>query len=579
MIARRWLLSLAVALPGIAGCSKEGPGGGLIVVLRTDGTLHPPPNTLDVEVGPTDGGPPFGTDNDVAIDTPGAVFSLPVNFAIDSNGDPNASVSIVVSVSRSGTPLETRRYVVDAVPTDRVVELDVVFSAECAPSRSGDGGTPAQCCPGACTPAGGTCECYGDELPSYAADAGDSEPMLVEDSGTADATVDGTEEEGGARSDAGDAREANDAGDADDSHDATDGAEASDGSAASDATETGPCEGGAVQCEDITTPELCGSNGKWTSQPACNAGSTYCFQGSCIPAPPSCAGTDYTECESFEVPGGTFLRGEDSLHDDAGARATISGFRLDAFETPISRFRPFFAAVLVGTGLPPYAGAGVHGYLSGGAGLNGGGDAGTSETGWDPSWNAVFPTEAEDWTTMLQSCFAHTWGPTQDDNDGLPINCVTWYEAYAFCIWDGGFLPSEAEWNYAAAGGGDQRLYPWGSADPASGSYAIYGCLYPTPTPCTDANSASLADFGYDDGRGAFGQWNLAGNVAEWTLDFYDSYPVPCEDCAALSPATQRVFRGGGFDQGEEGLYTSTRVPGDPAERFNDVGIRCARAP
>ena len=40
--------------------------------------------------------------------------------------------------------------------------------------------------------------------------------------------------------------------------------------------------------------------------------------------------------------------------------------------------------------------------------------------------------------------------PTEED---YPINCIDWYEAFAFCIWDGGYLPTEAEWGYAAAGG------------------------------------------------------------------------------------------------------------------------------
>src|SRR5208337_5313332 len=72
-----------------------------------------------------------------------------------------------------------------------------------------------------------------------------------------------------------------------------------------------------------------------------------------------------------------------------------------------------------------------------------------------------------------------TWTPSPGTQENLPVGCVTWYEAYAFCIWDGGFLPSGAEWEYAAAGVSQQREYPWGSTAPGTGNqYAIYNSQY-----------------------------------------------------------------------------------------------------
>jgi hypothetical protein len=53
--------------------------------------------------------------------------------------------------------------------------------------------------------------------------------------------------------------------------------------------------------------------------------------------------------------------------------------------------------------------------------------------------------------------------PPDAAHANLPMNCMNWYEAFAFCAWDGGRLPTEAEWNYAAAGGDQQRAYPWSS--------------------------------------------------------------------------------------------------------------------
>ncbi len=53
-------------------------------------------------------------------------------------------------------------------------------------------------------------------------------------------------------------------------------------------------------------------------------------------------------------------------------------------------------------------------------------------------------------------------GGAPGTNETYAINCMTWYEAFAFWVWAGGRLPIEAEWEYAAAGGDENRLYPWG---------------------------------------------------------------------------------------------------------------------
>ena len=156
----------------------------------------------------------------------------------------------------------------------------------------------------------------------------------------------------------------------------------------------------------------------------------------------------------------------------------MSTFRLDKYLVTVGRFRQFVAAWNNGAGWLPAAGSGKHTHLNGGLGLANSGAAGTYETGWVATDDSeIAPTDAN---LDCDSAY-NTWTSSAGTQENLPINCVNWWEAYAFCIWDGGFLPSEAEWEYAAAGGSQQREYPWGSTDPGTANlYAIYGCYYPT---------------------------------------------------------------------------------------------------
>jgi formylglycine-generating enzyme required for sulfatase activity len=295
-------------------------------------------------------------------------------------------------------------------------------------------------------------------------------------------------------------------------------------------------------------------------------------------------------CTTLEVPGGTYFRtytpnwsGSGSAPPPESDPATVSSFRLDKYEVTVGRFRQFVSAWDGGSGYTPQPGAGKHAHLNGGLGLANSGSPGTYEPGWMASDDrSVAPTDAN----LACKALYVTWTASPANDETLPIDCVTWYEAYAFCIWDGGFLPSEAEWEYAAAGGSQQRKYPWGSTDPGAGhDYAIYGdgsgmCSYPGPGLVTCTGVANIAPVGSaDQGAGAWGQLDLAGNVWEWNLDYYAPYVAPCLDCADLAPAPSRAVRGGYFYVPATILLPSNRNGSDPGNRSNCLGWRCSRGP
>jgi formylglycine-generating enzyme required for sulfatase activity len=293
------------------------------------------------------------------------------------------------------------------------------------------------------------------------------------------------------------------------------------------------------------------------------------------------------------VPGGTFYRGYDGVtYTDQTHPATVSDFRLDKYEVTVGRFRPFVAAL--NAGWRPTDGAGKHSHLNGGKGLlNVGDDAGVVyESGWSSSFDVSLPADAATLAGWL-ACdpTSQTWTPSAGANENRPITCVNWTVAYAFCIWDGAFLPSEAEWNYAASGGPEQRAYPWSS--PATSTviddtYAVY---------CGGSCTSSQNVGGKPPGVAKWGHEDLAGNVWEWTLDFsilgaeLTGYPDPCTDCVyrpsdPSAPVGPLQKRGGAFNSGASGqgsVLTSDRWPFPqdfaPGVPQGIEGLRCARAP
>jgi sulfatase modifying factor 1 len=285
------------------------------------------------------------------------------------------------------------------------------------------------------------------------------------------------------------------------------------------------------------------------------------------------------------VAGGTFNRtytNSGSGPSGEADPATVSGFRLDKYLVTVGRFRSFVNAWNNGSGFLPAAGSGKHTHLNSGKGLANSASSGTYETGWVTADNAnIAPTAAN-----LGSCsIGSTWTATAGTQENLPISCVVWPEAYAFCIWDGGFMPSESELEYAQAGGALEREYPWGSADPGMASeYAIYDCYYPTGSGSTSSctGTVNVAPVGTPPlGAGLWGQLDLEGDGWVYTMDWFATFVDPCVDCSYLaqfSSGLGRVFKGGGWASDSSHLLPTDRQPDDPPTR-NAIGIRCARIP
>lgn len=169
---------------------------------------------------------------------------------------------------------------------------------------------------------------------------------------------------------------------------------------------------------------------------------------------------------------------------------------------------------------------------------------------------------------LTDDAIACSWSAASDDN---PLNCVSWEQADAYCRWAGGALPTEAQWE-AAARGGDGRRYPWGDEDPLC-SHAVMkddqgaGCGRNNPWQVGSR----------PQGNGPHGTVDMAGNLREWTADWYAAKVPPDAPTTGPASGTERVVRGGGFRSEALALRTYHREHLPPDARSADLGFRCAR--
>lgn len=175
--------------------------------------------------------------------------------------------------------------------------------------------------------------------------------------------------------------------------------------------------------------------------------------------------------------------------------------------------------------------------------------------------------------TQYQACIAagQCDAPAQNydpiGTPNYPVVRVSWIMAQTYCQWQGGRLPTEAEWAKAARGA-DSRKYPWGNA--------VVNCELANYNVC--GGSLAVVD-SYPAGASPYGLLHMVGNVGEWVEDWYEA---PFSEGFVTDPVgpaagTWKVTRSQPYSYGNQDARASFRSNWAPSLLSGGVGMRCAR--
>ncbi len=241
------------------------------------------------------------------------------------------------------------------------------------------------------------------------------------------------------------------------------------------------------------------------------------------------------------LPGGRFRVGTDSspLPQDGEAPARmvdIQPFSID----PLAVTNAAFAAFVAATGYRSEA----------------------ERYGWSlvfrsaiarPAWQGSSSQGPTWWRRVEGACWRAPEGPGSDvaARADHPVVQVSWHDATAFATWAGGRLPSEAEWEYAAAAGRTGARFPWGAREPDDTGFQpcnIWQGRFPTDNTLADGYAGTAPADAFEPN--GFGLHNMAGNVWEWNVEPFRIRPrarAPRARDATAWASNARLLKGGSF--------------------------------
>jgi len=274
--------------------------------------------------------------------------------------------------------------------------------------------------------------------------------------------------------------------------------------------------------------------------------------------------------------GGSFLMGTDDSEGFAAdgegpvRRVTLDPFWIDGVAVTNERFAVFASETEHVTDAERYGWSFVF------AGLLPDEFPETRAVAQTPWWRQVFGAE-----------WRHPEGPQSDLEGRLdhPVVHVSWSDSVAFCEWAGLRLPSEAEWEFAARGGLEQKRFPWGDEREPGGEHRmnVWQGTFPTENTLADGYLGTCPADAFP--ANGYGLHNTSGNVWEWCADWFDpsfhvAVDAPRENPTGPPTGQAKVTRGGSYlchDSYCNRYRVAARNSNEPHDSTGNLGFRCAR--